>query len=192
MERLFYPYLEFISLMTIRLRNTRNFFIDILDNICCILEDYSHEAPFVIVGDMNTVLLQAHTLSDIWYFERPFSKRSAIFYDFMYQNSLCVANFIFPQSVSYTYKKGKVCTYIDHILIPEYLIEKLDKCEILCSQDNVSDHLPLSLTLSIFDESRPHTVGAQGSNAHLCQTFPHAAWTMSPLKPNTKRQCLIL
>ena len=167
-------------------------FIDILDNISCILDKYSHEAPLVIVGDMNTVLPQAHALSDNWYFKRHFSKRSAIFYDFMSQNSLCVANFIFPQSVSYTYKKGKVCTYIDHILIPEYLIEKLDKCEILCSQDNVSDHLPLSLTLGIFDESRPHTVGPRGLMRNCAKLFRMLPGTMSPFKPNTKRQYLIL
>ena len=61
-----------------------------------------------------------------------------------------VANFSFRQDVNFTYQKGDNSSYIDHVLVPSYLMDRLSQCEILCrDSDNVSDHLAIKTSLQL-------------------------------------------
>ena len=61
---------------------------------------------------------------------------------------MSVANFAFPKDINYTYKKKDKTSYIDHVIVPSYLLEMMNKCSIRSNDcDNVSDHLALSFEL---------------------------------------------
>ena len=127
-----------------------------------------------IVGDLNTTLTQTDVLTNKWYTNKPYNKHSAILYDFMDFNHLCVADFMFDQKVSYTFKRGSVCSYIDHVLIPDYLCEMINNCSILCAtSENVSDHLALStqICIPVSNKSLLDT-----SDKHQSQNFPKPIW----------------
>ena len=81
------------------------------------LDDSSVKTPILLVGDMNTVLPQTTELNNLWYKKRPFSYRSYLLYEFLYENNLIVANFHFTQDKHFTFSKS----YIDHIFLPMYM-----------------------------------------------------------------------
>ena len=52
--------------------------------------------------------------------------------------------------MNYTYFKGSSKTYIDHCIVTRHAEKLITDCKILCSlSDNVSDHFPISMTLSV-------------------------------------------
>ena len=125
-------------------------FIDILENLQCIIDQCDNQAPIIVMGDTNTVLPSEQILKDRWYSKKPYNKHSAIFYEFLKENEMTVANFMFPQDINYTYHQGEKCSYIDHVIIPEYFSENITECRILSNaQDNVSDHISISITFSL-------------------------------------------
>ena len=144
-------------------------------------------SPFVILGDMNAPLPQARTLSRHWYKSKPFNMNSMLLYDFMTANDLCVANFVFTQSVNYTYKKGTHRSYIDHVLVPVHLIERLSDCKIICHDDIIaSDHFPLKTSYNMPVAPQPM------NNKHesdLIQNFPKMNWENESVR-NTYQQKL--
>ena len=124
-------------------------YINTLDQLQNTLDNCGN-APTVIVGDMNTVLPEEEYLSDNWYTRKPYNKHSAIMFEFLCQNKMCVANFMYDQDVSYTFRRGTVSSYIDHVFINEYVCDKIQECKIVYDcKDNVSDHLALSITIQI-------------------------------------------
>ena len=57
-----------------------------------------------------------------------------------------VANFLFNQEVTFTYKYRCDSLYIDHVLIPEYVPDMVKECKILNNHiDNISDHFAVHL-----------------------------------------------
>jgi endonuclease/exonuclease/phosphatase family metal-dependent hydrolase len=61
-----------------------------------------------------------------------------------------VANFVFCQSVIYTFHRSNAHSYIDHILVSENLLPSVMSCTIVDSgavNPNPSDHFPLCLCL---------------------------------------------
>ena len=64
---------------------------------------------------------------------------------------MAVANFSFKQKVNYTFCNNAVNSYIDHILVPDYLLDSIVmNCKILTEDiDNLSDHLAVSIMMDI-------------------------------------------
>ena len=73
--------------------------------------------PVIILGDLNTSLPQMGFLTQRWFTKRPFNRNSVLLYNFIEENNFCVANFICEQNTNYTFSKGSLTSYIDHILI---------------------------------------------------------------------------
>ena len=75
-------------------------------------------------------------------------------YNFLVENNLCVANFRDKQEENYTYRKGSVVSYIDHVFIPEYTVSAMNKCVIRHNDaNNVSDHLALCMDMELIPHS---------------------------------------
>jgi len=131
-------------------------------------------SPFIIMGDFNAKLPQATQLSANWYRGRFFSKRSALLYNFVCDNDSYVANFDFDQTVNFTYRKGEVKSYIDHIILSQCLRENVSLCSIIeeCA-DNVSDHLPIMCSLRI---PLPHVPSLQNATPANAQKFTRVNW----------------
>ena len=71
-------------------------------------------------------------------------------YNFIEDNDLCVVNFIYSQDVNFTYSNANGSSYIDHILVPDYVMDMVTDCKILNRDiDNISDHYAVSLTMNI-------------------------------------------
>ena len=96
-------------------------YLEIIDQLQCLVDQTENDIPIVLMGDLNTALPESEMLSDNWYCKKPFTKWSLILYEFLKQNNMCVANFLFEQQVDYTYRLGNKNSYIDHIFIPKYL-----------------------------------------------------------------------
>ena len=125
-------------------------FIETLDQLQCMMDNNCANIPTLIVGDMNTVLPENEFLCDNWYSRKPFNSNSGILYDFLNYNKMCVANFMCQQDNLYTFKRGKLQSYIDHVCINEYLCDMILDCKIISQhEDNLSDHLPLSTMLAL-------------------------------------------
>jgi len=105
--------------------------------------------PYMVMGDYNTRLPMAESLSAKWYLSGGFNRRSALLYDFLSDNGLVVANFVYKQHINYTFKNHNSATYIDHIVVSEALLDSINTCKIQCDDDNVSDHLPLYCNVMI-------------------------------------------
>ena len=147
-------------------------YIKTIDQLQSIIDNCG-SVPTLIVGDMNTVLPQEESICDNWYTKKPYGKHSAILFDFLCQNHLCVANFMFKQDFTYTFKRGEVCSYIDHMFINEYASDMILKCKILSDYpDNVSDHMALCASLSISVQNDTRT----NDKFSKCGTFPKANW----------------
>ena len=114
-------------------------YIDTLVSLQCVLDECDNLAPTIILGDTNTVLPQDEMLTDRWFRKRPYSKWSGMLYDFLNQNEMTVANFMFKQKVSHTYQRGDKQSYIDHMFVPQYFSENIMDCKILSEDlDNMS------------------------------------------------------
>ena len=124
--------------------------------------------PYVIVGDYNTRLPQAETLSSRWYHSGGFN-RSGLLYEFLSDNDLFVANFSFTQTTNYTFKNHCSKSYIDHVIAPISLADNIINCKILCEKDNVSDHLPLSCHCNI-------TVNSNVPSHNVASAKPKVDW----------------
>ena len=132
------------------------------------------DSPCMIVGDFNTRLPQSSSLSNKWYKRRPFTKRSVLLYDFICDNQLYVANFSYHQNVNYTFFNSVSRSYIDHVLVPEYLQENVLDCSIqeVCA-DNTSDHLAIQCSLKL-SVSRPKD--SEECELSLCPKYPRPKW----------------
>ena len=95
---------------------TMDLYLQTLDLVQSILD--TCDAPTDIMGDFNATLPEEVTLDNNWYCKKPYKRRSGVLYDFFSNNEMCVANFLFPQDICYTFKSAKGSSYIDHILLP--------------------------------------------------------------------------
>ena len=159
-------------------------YLETLDQLQSLIDSSGNSAPSNIVGDMNTCLPKGASLRHEWYRQRPFSKRSALLYNFLVDNELCVGNYAFKQNVNYTFKRNNVCSYIDYMFLPHYLLNKLVKCSVLHDcEDNVSDHLAISAQLQI---SVPRNLLQRIGPLHQC--FPREIGIISNFSVNTQQR----
>jgi exonuclease III len=123
-------------------------YIEILEKVQVLYEEKGGNAPFIIMGDLNTSLPQCLTIQNNWNKRKPFNKFSQLLYDFIEDNNLYVANFHYEQEVNFTYSKGGNKSYIDHVLVSRYIHDNVTGCKILSNDSsNTSDHLALSVSL---------------------------------------------
>ena len=65
-------------------------------------------------------------------------------------NDLKVAEFCFPQEISFTYERGGYRTHIDHIAISQSLKQVMIDCKIVPpSFENLSPHMPIIASFDI-------------------------------------------
>ena len=82
---------------------------------------------------------------------------------------------MFKQSVNYTYRKDNKTSYIDHIIIPTYMSDLVEKCAVLNDEAvNTSDHLPVSLTLNLTVTTSMSSDSTGCSNVQ--PVFPKPKW----------------
>ena len=124
--------------------------MDTLFKIQCLIDSCCDVAPVIVIGDFNTSLPKTDYLKNNWHRCIPFNRNSVLLYNFIQDNDFIVADFIFDQSVSFTYSNSITSTHIDHILVPQYLIDMITYCDIL--EDNVSnmsDHYAIMCFIEI-------------------------------------------
>ena len=95
----------------------------------------------------------------------------------MVANDLLAADFMFKQSCNYTYFCHKLgtYTYIDHVLVSSYDTQPIKECLIIPEEaGNVSDHLPIKLSLSIPVNRTPPL--KSGTNV-APRGFPVPSWS---------------
>ena len=149
-------------------------FIDAIDALQVLLDEYAAIAPIKIIGDFNVKLPSNLTLSPGWYKTRGFTSHSNILYDFMISNDLIAADLIFEQSIDYTFfcDANNTHTWIDHCLSSKRDINKIVDCQIKSLDENLSDHLPIVTTMSFPHASRPSCK----SNKTGIKKFPRVKW----------------
>ena len=122
-------------------------FIETIDALQCIIDKYGPICPIRIIGDLN-VKLPRRPAGDTWYRQKGYKEHSRIMMDFIVANNLSVSDFEYDQQSNYTYfcEPNNTYTWIDHCLSTSNSVTK--KCEIMAFDPcNVSDHLPLSMTI---------------------------------------------
>ena len=146
-------------------RDSLENYLVMLDNLQSLMDNIEPEVPTIIMGDMNTTPC-GNKLNNGWYRQFPYTKRSGLLFDFLQVNELCVANFSFRQNVNFTFNRNDYYSYIDHIFLPIYLMEKVSHCDILnnCA-NNVSDHFALSIELIISIPTKDTAINGQFSEA---------------------------
>ena len=142
-------------------------FIETIDQLQTVIDD-SEGVPIKIVGDFNVKLPKQAKLNQSWFRRNGFNQHSYILYDFIVANNLFVADFHFRQPVSYTYycHTSAKYTWIDHMLFTSYDSTDVTRCSIIPQDaDNVSDHLPLVMHISVTEtepsDAIPHNTRAQ-------------------------------
>ena len=116
-------------------------YIDILSQLQCLIDSSHSDLPIIVLGDLNTALPNTESLPRRWFQSKLYNKRSALLYNFVSDNNLCVANYAESQHVRCTYRKGTATSYIDYILIPLYDAQYLSRCFVHHNDDlNTSDH----------------------------------------------------
>ena len=81
---------------------------------------------------------------------RGFSPLSSKMQGLLDSNHLKVAEFCFPQEISFTYERGGYCTHIDHIAISQSLKQVMIDCKIVPpSFENLSPHMPIVASFDI-------------------------------------------
>ena len=96
-------------------------YIDTLNQLSTIIEESSGQAPYVVLGDMNTELSNKATLNENWYKKKPFNCHSVLLYDFLCDNELVICN-TKRSSDNFTYHKGRHTSYIDCVFINSYVL----------------------------------------------------------------------
>ena len=129
-------------------------YTEILDLLQHLLNTYGQISPVVLSGNFNAALPQSSQLACNWYQRHPFSKKSAVFYEFLSSNDLYIANFDFKQNVNYTYFEENVKSHIDYCILSNQLRDKISKCSILSSRNSTSDQLMLQTKANNFFSQR--------------------------------------
>ena len=104
-------------------------------------------------------------------------QKSVLLYDFLVNNSLCIGNFAFKQSAKYTYSKGKHRFYIDHVLVPKYLMPTVRGCVILEVPSNTSDHMPIKTSISLDLDNSSSAVDSMKEYPNTGMICPYIDWS---------------
>ena len=139
-------------------------YVEYIDGLQCIIDEYGDTVPIQIVGDFNVHLPGPNEHDTVnWYKRDKFTSHSKLMYDFISGNNFNIADLTFKQDVPFTYfniARG-VYSWIDHMLCTEYDMSSVTLCKTIPPDaDNVSDHLPLrphhETTCSICRHSSSH------------------------------------
>ena len=124
---------------------------------------------------MNVHLPQQNNLSVNWYKQKPFIMHSVLLRVLLSERSMLSANFKFKQSLSYTYFNYSSRSYIDHILVFEGIYDNVISSAILPhSDDNLSDHLPVKVTLNVVCDNVNAKSDTCNNDVYL---FPKIDWS---------------
>ena len=112
-------------------------FLDELQNIAGIIEHYNDINYVIVGGDFNADL------------ERTYSLRGSVLKSFCsnFDLHLCVTNDVARIEFTYFNEFSNAKSVVDHFLISENLSEKLFHYECLQDGNNLSDHMPLMMSL---------------------------------------------
>ena len=156
-------------------------FLDIIDKIDSFMDNSS--IPTIIVGDFNTTLPQISRLTANWYRQKPFNRRSVLMYDFICDHKMIAANFAYKQQVNFTYQKGETSSYIDHVIVPQYLRDNITQCEILCNdKDNVSDHFAIKTSVKIELKVKHQSDTSHSDCFNYRKIYPKGKWDNKDFK----------
>ena len=159
-------------------------FIETLDAIQPIIDEYSHFGPIEFIGDINVQLPSKKQLNRNW-FKRPgFNGHSRIMYDFLCSNNLICHDLGSTQDVSYTHFQfaNGVYRWIDHVFTTEHPNLIVDHCIIEDHhEDNVSDHLPIRTLLKLKVDSNVLMPGSVGDGS---RRFPRPNWDNYSVRDN--------
>ena len=146
-------------------------YLETIGKVQCLIDKCNDDIPVIIMGDMNASIPKSDHLFPNWYKHKPYNKRSAILYEFLCDNNLSVCNYVSNYCMDYTYIKGKSRSYIDHIFVPKYMsVRDSDfQCD---SPDNVSDHLPVSVTVYVPIKGDPNTASPSACPTSLSESVP--------------------
>ena len=78
-------------------------YIETIDALQTLIDQFAGLAPFKILGDFNTQLPISKKLNKLWYKEKGFTIYSSILYDFLVHNNLTSADLHFKQNPRYTF-----------------------------------------------------------------------------------------
>ena len=124
-------------------------YIDTLNQLSAIIEVSSGQAPYMVLGDMNTELSNKATLNKNCYKKKPFNCHSVLLYDFLCDNELVICN-TKRSSDNFTYHKGRHTSYIDFVFMNSYAHENIMNCDVLQhDHGNNNDHLGVLCELCV-------------------------------------------
>ena len=147
-----------------------NDFADLVSQLDVLVTAHSGSSPTLLVGDFNCALprMAPGQRPQHWYDLRGFSPCSAIMQQFLDDHNLTVAEFKFPQPVSFTYERGSCRTHIDHIAVPNSFIDSVISCDIEAHcVENLSPHLPISIGLHLNIRAGANVVSAHSRDAEV-------------------------
>ena len=127
-------------------------FVETIDELQAVVDQYASIAPIKIIGDLNTQLPTSQKLAKNWHTQRKFSIYSKILYDFLVYNDFVAADHFQKQKVNYTYfcHENNTYTWIDHIICERREMKTVSSCCIIPEEPgNNSDHLPMQLKYSM-------------------------------------------
>ena len=140
-------------------KDQTDLYIETIDALQVLIDQYASIAPIKIIGDLNTPLPLSEKLSKNWYKQKNFNLYSSVLYDFLVFNDFIAADMLHKQNVNYTYfcHKNETYMWINPILCNRLDVPFISSCEIIPEEPtNCSDHLPIQLKFSIkVSESSP-------------------------------------
>ncbi len=142
--------------------------LDLLQDLYC---KYSSISDVIILGDFNAQInnsISSHTDPRHIELKNMVHNLNLI--------SLCTLDSCKGPGYSFCGYKGGPTSLIDHICLPDTKLDLVKKCEILADIDNLSDHLPVVITLDITPLMSP-SVG-----------IPKHAYNWKKLSPEQRHQ----
>lgn len=151
-------------------------FIETLDSIQPIIDEFGHLGPILFKGDINVQLPARYQIKKDWHKGRGFNRHSKIMYDFLASNDLICQDMMFRQDINYTHFQfaNNFYSYIDHVFTSSHVNLVVNDCMIMeHNEDNVSDHLPI---LTNFMIRLTQSELAPANTLNKSARFPRPNW----------------
>ena len=127
-------------------------YISTIDSLQVFVDKHGPSAPIKILADNTKLPQNCDNLPSNWYKGKGFNMFSHIMNDFLVSNMFSVCDFNFKQNHGFTYfcEASGVYTWIDHGLSTSYDGDDILGCLVEPIEiDNVSDHVPITLSMLI-------------------------------------------